>query len=120
MISGPENDPRAMRFGQDGTEPAANGAALTPSGLASQPCIRSDSCSLTDLLDQPYSVGEADRKALDLAGGWARRWTAKWKIAGTEVICPVQDMPALRHVDADLCVPFPGAPPSGTVRAWRA
>src|SRR5260370_13589214 len=88
MISGPENDPRVMRLGQDG-------AALTPLGLASQPCIPSDSCCLTDLLDQLYSVGEADRKALDLAGGWARRWTATWKIAGTEVICPVQNMPAL-------------------------
>jgi len=69
-----------MRFGQNGVEPAANGAALTPLGLASQPRIPSDSCCLTDLLDQHYSVGEADRKALDLAGGWARRWTAKWKI----------------------------------------
>jgi hypothetical protein len=80
MISGPEDDPRVMRFGQNGVEPAANGAALTPLGLASQPRIPSDSCCLTDLLDQHYSVGEADRKALDLAGGWARRWTAKWKI----------------------------------------
>ncbi len=102
MISGPENDPHAMRFGQNGAEPAANGATLTPSGLASQPCIPSDSCCLTDLLDQPYSVGEADRKALDLAGGWARRWTAKWKIAGTEVFCPVQDMPT---VPARGCAP---------------
>ena len=71
-------------------------------GLASQPCIPSDSCCLTDLLDQLYSVGEADRKALDFAGGWARRWTAKWKIAGTEVIVPVQDMPA---VPARRCGP---------------
>jgi hypothetical protein len=120
MISGPENDPHIMRFGQDGAEPAANGVALTPLGLASQPCIPSDSCCLTDLLDQLYSVGEADREALDLAGGWARRWTAKWKIAGTEVICPSRTCQPFRHVGVRLYVAFPGAQPSGTVRVWRA
>src|SRR5260370_3172936 len=95
MISGPENYPRVMRFGQDGVEPAANGAALNPLGLASQPCIPSDSCCLTDLLDQLYSVGEADRKAPDLAGGVAPRLPAKWKIAWAEVIVPVPDTPAV-------------------------
>lgn len=95
MIGGPQGHPPVTSSGLEGTQPGGGGAAPAPVGLANGHCIPSDSCHLTDLLDRPYSVGERDRKALDLAGGWTRRWTAKWKIAGAEVICPVQDMAAV-------------------------
>jgi hypothetical protein len=78
-----------------GTRLGATGAPPGPGGLASQRLIPSDACGLTDLLDPLYSVSEADRAALDLARGWAGRWTAKWRIAGAEVVCPVQDMASL-------------------------
>jgi hypothetical protein len=77
------------------TDCCASDAARTLVGLRTQRSIPSDSCRLTDLLDPFYSVDERDRQTLDLTNGWARRWTAKWKVAGTEVICPVQDMAAL-------------------------
>lgn len=77
------------------TNSCASDAVPTLMGSRTQRSIPSDSCRLTDLLDPCYSVGERDSQALDLTNGWARRWTATWKIAGTEVICPVQDMAAL-------------------------
>jgi hypothetical protein len=64
--------------------------------------IPSDSCRLPHLLDPLYVVTEEDRHALDLANGWTRRWTTRWKIAGTEVICPVRDM---ADFPADACKP---------------
>lgn len=47
---------------------------------------------MPDLLDGLYTVRERDREGLDLAPGWARRWTTTWKVSGAEVVCPVRDM----------------------------
>jgi len=85
-----------------GTWRGARSALPGPDGPARQRPIPSDACRLTDLLDALYSVSEADRAVLDLAGGWARRWTAKWRIAGAEVVCSVQDMAGL---PTDRCGP---------------
>ncbi|MBT2449659.1 TnsA-like heteromeric transposase endonuclease subunit [Streptomyces sp. ISL-43] len=52
----------------------------------------SHSCRWDDLL-VPVSLG-AGRDGLDLAEGWTRRWTATWRHAGGDVICPVADLAA--------------------------
>jgi hypothetical protein len=54
--------------------------------------IPSDVCHWTDLVSDRCDSGDDARQVLDLGEGWARRWTAKWKVAGAEVICPVRDM----------------------------
>jgi hypothetical protein len=65
---------------------------LSAGGLGAIDSIPSDVCCWTDLVSDRYEAGGADRKVLDLSGGWARRWTVTWRVAGTEVICPVRDM----------------------------
>ncbi|MFE6031244.1 TnsA-like heteromeric transposase endonuclease subunit [Streptomyces niveus] len=57
-----------------------------------------------------YAVDPAVAEGLDTGPGWARRWTARWKTAQADVICPVQE---LASVPAVASVPVRGF-------TWRA
>jgi hypothetical protein len=46
-------------------------------------------------------VGTDARAVLNLGAGWARRWTASWRLSGASVICAVQDLPSMRLVGAE-------------------
>ncbi|WP_405144379.1 TnsA-like heteromeric transposase endonuclease subunit [Sphaerisporangium sp. NBC_01403] len=68
--------------------------------------IPSDSCHFAELLI-PFRVGaESERRVLDLADGWTRRWTATWKVAGTEVICSVKNMASFPTGGCEPVRPF--------------
>ncbi|MFE4258194.1 TnsA-like heteromeric transposase endonuclease subunit [Streptomyces sp. NPDC056883] len=57
-------------------------------------------CTLDDLV-LPHGVDPAVSGCLDTGPGWARRWTARWKTSGAEVVCSVRDLssrPALTSV----------------------
>ena len=62
---------------------------LSLKGLTGSRVIHSDSCGLADLVADcqvtPASV-------LDLSDGWAGRWSAAWRVSGSEVVCPVRDL----------------------------
>jgi hypothetical protein len=53
--------------------------------------VWSHTCTLDDLV-VPYAADADAAGQLDTGPGWARRWTARWKMAGAEVICPVQEL----------------------------
>ncbi|MFJ2577039.1 TnsA-like heteromeric transposase endonuclease subunit [Kitasatospora aureofaciens] len=60
----------------------------------------SHSCTLDDLV-APFGIDPVVAERLETGAGWARRWTATWKTAGADVICPVQGLagvPALASV----------------------
>lgn len=62
--------------------------------------VWSHTCTLDDLLT-PCTVDAAAAGHLDTGPGWAGRWTVRWKTAGADVICPVQELggaPALASV----------------------
>lgn len=62
--------------------------------------VWSHSCTVDDLVSS-YAIDPAVVERLEMRAGWARRWTATWKTARAEVICPVQDLagvPALASV----------------------
>jgi hypothetical protein len=71
--------------------------------------VWSHACTLDDLIT-PYTADAAAAGHLDTGPGWGRRWTARWKTAGADVICPVQD---LAGVPAMASVPVRGF-------TWRA
>jgi hypothetical protein len=53
--------------------------------------VWSHTCTLDDLVT-PYAADADAAGHLDTGPGWARRWTARWKMAGADVICPVQEL----------------------------
>jgi len=53
--------------------------------------ISSLTCGIADLAT-PVEIEERVRGALDLGDGWTGRWTTTWRVADTEVMCPVRDM----------------------------
>ena len=58
-------------------------------GLTGSRAIHSGSCGLADLVVVTRVVpGEV----LDLTDGWAGRWSAAWRVSGSEVVCPVRDL----------------------------
>ncbi len=62
--------------------------------------VWSHTCTLDDLV-VPYAADAEAAGLLDTGPGWARRWTARWKMAGADVICPVQELagaPAMASV----------------------
>jgi hypothetical protein len=59
-----------------------------------------------DLLNPLYTADGSDKRVLDLADGWTRRWTATWKVAGSEVICPVRDMGSMAAAGCQPVRPF--------------
>lgn len=71
--------------------------------------IWSHSCTLDELV-APYAIDAAVRERLDTGPDWARRWTARWKTASADVICPVRE---LASVPASASVPVRGF-------TWRA
>lgn len=56
--------------------------------------LSSDTCSLADLFSSYGSAAEAPSVLL-LGSGWSRRWTASWRVAGAEVVCPVRDLASM-------------------------
>ena len=54
--------------------------------------ISSHSCGLWDLIDDRFAVTDRDVASLVRGPGWARRWTAAWKTAAGDVVCPVRDL----------------------------
>ncbi|MEV6637899.1 TnsA-like heteromeric transposase endonuclease subunit [Actinoplanes sp. NPDC051470] len=46
---------------------------------------------MTDLVE-PYGIASCDCDDLLVTPGWARRWTATWRVNGAEIVCPVRDM----------------------------
>src|SRR6266536_3405237 len=56
--------------------------------------IRSHSCDLGDLV-MPYALDAESREVLMLKAGWAKRWTATWRLAGSEVTCAVRDLASM-------------------------
>jgi len=71
--------------------------------------VWSHTCTLDDLVT-PWAVDAGAAGHLDTGPGWARRWTARWKTDGADVICPVQELPG---VPAMASVPVRGF-------TWRA
>jgi hypothetical protein len=69
--------------------------------VAGSSVLPSDACCWTDLVSDRYEVVDADRRMLDLSGGWSKRWTVKWSVAGGEVISPVRDMEAFPVVGCE-------------------
>lgn len=51
--------------------------------------IHSGSCGLADLVTVTRVVRGG---VLDLRDGWAGRWSAAWRVSGSEVVCPVRDL----------------------------
>jgi hypothetical protein len=62
--------------------------------------LPSSSCGVTDLY-VPACVGTEARAVLTLGAGWARRWTASWRLSGAQVVCAVRDMASMRVVGAE-------------------
>jgi hypothetical protein len=56
--------------------------------------LSSDTCGLADLFASYGSAAEV-RSVLSLGSGWSRRWTASWRVAGAEVVCPVRDLASM-------------------------
>ncbi len=54
--------------------------------------LPSDTCGLDDLY-LPYDLGHACRTSLKLQPGWAKQWTASWRVHGREVVHLVRDLP---------------------------
>jgi len=61
---------------------------VAPALLASWSCGVEDLCLTDDVRDDA-------RGALVLDDGWIRRWTATWKLSGSEVVCPVRDLASI-------------------------
>ncbi|MEU6718366.1 TnsA-like heteromeric transposase endonuclease subunit [Nonomuraea sp. NPDC046802] len=55
--------------------------------------LRSDRCEWQELL-VPGGWGSG-RESLELAQGWARKWTARWRYGGETVICSVRDLASM-------------------------
>lgn len=66
---------------------ASEGQLPTAPRLWSMECRWQDLCTRVD--------ASMARTALDLSGGWARRWTARWKFGRTPVVCAVKDLPTV-------------------------
>jgi hypothetical protein len=62
--------------------------------------LPSSSCGVADLY-VPASVGAEARAVLTLESGWAGRWTASWRLSGTQVVCAVRDLASMRVVGAE-------------------
>ena len=64
--------------------------------VSAGPCgaLPSDTCCLADLFAS-YSPAAEVRSVLSLESGWSRRWTASWRVAGAEVVCPVRDLASM-------------------------
>ncbi len=55
--------------------------------------LRSDRCEWQELL---VSGGwGSGRESLELAQGWARTWTARWRYGGEAVVCSVRDLASM-------------------------
>jgi hypothetical protein len=76
-----------MCGGLDGIVATGFGVATPPAVIASPTCGVEDLCLAYDGLRQARGV-------LALEEGWARRWTATWRLSGTAVVCPVRDLAA--------------------------
>jgi hypothetical protein len=57
--------------------------------------LPSSSCGVADLY-VPASVGAEARAVLTLESGWARRWTASWRLPGAQVVCAVRDLASMQ------------------------
>jgi hypothetical protein len=75
---------------------------ISVDGSSAARVVASDSCGLSDLA-VVSPIEPADRDGLVLATGWARRWTATWRVNGCEVVCPVRD---LASIPAGGCEPL--------------
>lgn len=56
--------------------------------------VTSHDCDVMDLC-VPFGLADADRSALALGNGGTGRWSTYWKIAGSDVVCPVRDLGSL-------------------------
>ena len=66
--------------------------------------VWSHCCTLEDLVAS-YVIDPGIAERLERGSGWARRWTATWKTAQADVICPVRE---LAGVPAGQAVPVRG------------
>jgi hypothetical protein len=57
-----------------------------------------------------YVLGRSVRERLVLTPGWLRRWTATWRLSGSEVVCAVRDVEGVAAVGCEPVRPF----------TWRA
>jgi TnsA endonuclease-like protein len=72
-----------------------------PSGQAMPVgALPSSTCAVADLYI-PARMSTEARGVLTLRPGWARKWTASWRLSGTLVVCPVQDLSSIRVVNAE-------------------
>jgi hypothetical protein len=62
--------------------------------------LPSSSCGVADLY-VAASVDAEARAVLTLESGWARRWTASWRLSGAEVVCAVRDLASMRVIGAE-------------------
>src|SRR6266545_5906104 len=72
--------------------------------------IWSHSCGWEELRLPDVGDGERAGRELSCGAGWTSRWTAGWRLAGTEVTCAVRDLASLPVVGAEPVRRF----------AWRA
>jgi hypothetical protein len=76
------------------------GTGVMRSGLTMPvDALPSSSCGVADLY-VPASVHAEARAVLALGPGWARRWTASWRLAGGPVVCTVRDLASMQIVGA--------------------
>ncbi len=62
--------------------------------------LPSSSCQLADLYI-PARVGAEAHAVLTLEAGWARKWTASWRLSGAKVVCAVRDLGSMRMIGAE-------------------
>jgi hypothetical protein len=62
--------------------------------------LPSSSCGVADLYVPAHVGGEAGA-VLTLGPGWARGWTASWRLAGAQVICAVRDLASMPVLGAE-------------------
>lgn len=68
--------------------------------------IDSGTCILADLLSPLYAVSDGERRELDLAEGWARRWTVTWKVSGRKASSTIADLTGATPASSSPVRPF--------------
>ena len=80
--------------------------------------VWSQCCTLKDLVTS-YVIDPGIAERLERGPGWAQRWTAAWKTAQADVICPVRELAGVPAGQARGCVSYRERMAAGTLRSMR-